>query len=132
MGHGSRHRKTSAARRAAQIAFVLGVLVFAGAILDFAYFAYEGSECYSGTFSFSPRSERTQVNTAECRQLIAQAESHQPVDAAIAILAIVIVIGAAVRLSKASRSTRRFVLVAEIIVVTIGAIYTILLASALR
>ncbi len=36
-------------------------------------------------------------------------------------------IGAAVRLSKASRRTRRFVLVAEVAVVAIGVFYTILL-----
>jgi hypothetical protein len=41
-------------------------------------------------------------------------------------------IGAAVRLSKASRRIRRLVLVAEIAVVTIGLVYTIQLASALR
>jgi hypothetical protein len=41
-------------------------------------------------------------------------------------------IGAAVRLSKARRRTRRLVLVAEIAMVTIGVIYTVLLATAFR
>ena len=40
--------------------------------------------------------------------------------------------GAAVRLSKASRRTRRLVLVVEIAVVTLGLVYTVLLATALR
>jgi hypothetical protein len=134
MGHGSHHKKSSVPRRAARIALILGILAFVGATLHFIFTAYESSECY--TSSTDPETGQPQrqkpVDSGECRMIISETESHQRVDATIALVAIVFVVGGAVRLSNANRRTRRLMLIAEVAVVVIGVIYTILLASILR
>ena len=134
MGHASHHKRPSLTRTAARIVLVLAAVTFGGAVVHFSYTAYESGQCY--TADADPISTQTHprrpLDSGDCRWIIASSEEHQRTDAAIAILAVVLMIGAAVRLSKASRRTRRFVLVAEITVVTIGVFYTILLASALR
>jgi hypothetical protein len=135
MGHVSHHKRRSASRTAARIMLILAAVTFSAAIGHFSYTAYESSQCYtantSDPFSTEPLPQ-TPIDSDSCRAIIAGGDEHQRTDAAIAILAAVLLIGAGVRLSKASHRTRRLVLVAEIIVVTIGALYTILLASALR
>lgn len=133
MGHVSHHKEHLLTRPAARIVVVLTAVIFAGAALHFAYTAYESSQCYTGTdyFSTEPQS-RQAVDSDECRLILSHSEEHQRIDASVAMLAILVAIGAAVRLSNASRRTRRVVLVVEIAVVVVGAFYTILLASLLR
>ena len=113
---------------------VLAAVTFGGAIFHFSYTAYESSQCYTadaGSYSTEPQPRRP-VDSGDCREILASAEQHQRTDAVIAVLAVMLIVGAAVRLSKASRRTKRVVLVAEVVVVAIGVIYTILLATALR
>ena len=135
MGDARHHKRRSPARTAARVVLVLAALTFGGAICHFSYIAYESSQCYTADAS-DPFSTETQprrpIDSGNCRAILASTEEHQRTDAAIAILAVVLMIGAAVRLSKASRRTRRLVLVAEIAVVTVGIVYTVLLATALR
>ena len=136
MGHGSRHKRRSLCRELRrELCWCLAVVTFGGAIFHFSYTAYESSQCYTAdsTESFSTESHAAKaqsIRTTAARSLPA-AKTISGLDAAIAVLAIVLIVGAAVRLSKASRRTRRLVLVAEVAVVTIGVVYTILLASAL-
>jgi len=135
MGPVSRRKKRSLARTAAGIVLVLGTLIFAGAVVHFSYTAYESSQCYTeiADDSLSQKSRRLQVvDSDDCRRILASSEQHQRIDAALAILAIVVGIGAAVRLSNASHRTRRLVLMAEVVAVTVGTIYFILLETVLR
>ncbi len=135
MGHVSHHKKRSLTKAAAQIVLVLGALAFASSALHFAYTAYESSDCYNATktdpFSGEPV-RRSPVDSDECRLVLATSEQHQRFDAAIAVLAIVVGTGAAVRLSNSRRRTKRVVLVVELAVVAVGTIYILLLASVLR
>lgn len=134
MGHGSRHRKNSVPRRAARIALILGTLAFVGAAIHFSYSAYESGQCYTSSTDAEtglPQREMP-IKSDDCRLILSRSENHQRIDAAIAMLAILVVIGAAVRLSNASRRTRRLLLIAEVALVAVGTIYTILLATALR
>lgn len=114
---------------------VLGALSFAGAVIHFSYTAYQSSQCYTesavDTLSQEPRRLQT-IDSDDCRLILASSEAHQRIDAAIAILAIVVGIGAAVRSSNASRRTRRVVLAAEVVTVAVGTIYFILLVNTLR
>ena len=131
-----RHRKRrSLTTIAARIVLVLGTLIFAGAVVHFSYTAFESSQCYTekapDNLSQAQRSMQV-VDSDDCRRILASSEQHQRIDSALAILAIVVGIGAAVRLSNASHRTRRLVLAAEIVVVTVGTIYFILLANSLR
>jgi len=134
MGHMSRQKRRSPARTAARIGLVLAAVTFGGAIFHFSYTAYESGQCYtanSDSLSTEMR-PRKAIDSDDCRRILASSEEHQRTDAAIAVLAVMLMIGAAVRLSKASRRTRKLVLVAEIVAVAIGIVYTILLATALR
>lgn len=134
MDHASRHRHRSRSKSAARIVLVLGMLVFVGVAVHFAYAAHESAECYRASadaFTGEPERE-VPVDSAECRLILSHNEQHQRVDAIIAMLAIVILAGAGVRLSKASRRTRRIVLMVEVVVVALGIVYTILLASVVR
>ena len=47
------------------------------------------------------------LDSGDCREILASSEEHQRTDAVIAVLAVVLMIGAAVRLSKASHRTKR-------------------------
>lgn len=134
MGHGSRHRKNSGPRKAARIALFFGILTFTGAVIDFAYFAYKSGQCYTASTDVETGEPQRQkpVDSDDCRLIISHSEDHQRMAATIAILAVVIATGAAVRLSNASRRTRRMLLVVEVAVVAVGVVYTILLASVLR
>ena len=134
MGHVSRRKERSLTRIAARILLVLGIAAGVGAILDFAYSAYRTSLCYetnAGEYSDSI-APRVPVDSNECRLTISRGDVRQRRDAVIAILAIVVGIGAAVRLSSASHRTRRLVLVAEVVAVAVGAIYFALLATMVR
>ncbi len=136
MGNGSHHRRRSATKTAVQIVLVLAVVTFGGAVVHFSYTAYESGQCYTAnadslSYSGEPLPRRP-IDSRDCRQILASSEEHQRIDACIAILAIVLAGGAAVRLSKASHHTKRIVLVAEVAVVTVGVAYTILLATVLR
>jgi hypothetical protein len=135
MGRLSHRRQRALTRTAARIALVLGALTFAGAVVHFSYTAYESSQCYTaaGDYSTSQGPQRMQVvDSAECRLILAKSEEHQRIDAAIAILVIVVWIGAAVRLSNTRRRTRRAILIVEVAVVAVGLVYTVLLAFAFR
>ena len=134
MGHVSHRGKRALAKTAARIVLVLGILAIAGAVTHFAYLAYESRDCFTATTDADTGlpQRRVPVDSGDCRQILSRGEDHQRIDAAIALLAIVIVIGAAVRLSNASRRTRRVVLMLEIAVVAVGIVYTILLAFVLR
>ena len=134
MGHGTHRKRRSLTRTMARIVLVLAAVTLGIAILHFSYTAYESGQCYTGSaglFSTEPP-PREPIDSDDCRQILASSDEHQRTDAAIAVLAVVLMTGAAVRLSKASRRTRRLVLVAEIAVVTLGVVYTVLLATALR
>jgi hypothetical protein len=134
MAHGSHHKRRSASKAAARVVLVLAAVIFGGAIFHFSYTAYESGQCFTtdaDSISTETRPRRP-IDSGDCRSIIASSENHQRSDAAIALLAVVLMIGAGVRLSKASRRTRRLVLVAEIAVVTLGVVYTVLLATALR
>ena len=135
MGHVSHRSHRALTRAMARIALVLAALTFAGAVIHFSYIAYESSQCYTEV-SDDPLShesrDREPVDSDECRLILASSEERQRIDAAIAVLAIVVGSGAAVRLSSASRHTQRVILLAEVIVVAVGVVYTVLLASALR
>lgn len=113
---------------------VLAAVTFGGAILHFSYTAYESGQCYTADGdSFSPETQpRIPIDSDDCRAILARTEQYQRTDATIAVLAVILIIGASVRLSKASHRTKRVVLVAEVAVVAVGAVYTILLASVLR
>lgn len=133
MGHVSHSKKHLLTRPAARIVLVLAALLFTGAALHFAFTAYETSECTTGIdyFSTEQQSQGT-VDSDHCRFILSVSEEHQRTAAAIAVLAIIVGIGAAVRLSNASRHTRRIVLAIEVVVVALGVFYTILLASVLH
>jgi hypothetical protein len=134
MGQVSHRTRRSATKTAARIALALGTLAFVGVALHFGYAAHESAGCYQAStdiFTGEPQRE-VPIESEECRLILSHNEEHQRVDAAIAMLAIVIVSGAAVRLSSASRRTRRIVLMVEVVVVALGIVYTILLASVLR
>jgi hypothetical protein len=135
MGPVSHRKKRSLTRIAAWIVLAVGIVAFAGAATQFVYLAYESGDCYEADttdhFTGEPI-RRAPIHTDECRLVISRSEDHQRIDAAIAILAIVVMSGAAVRLSKASRRTKRVVLMVEVAVVAVGIVYTILLASVLR
>ena len=113
---------------------IVAAVTFGAAIFHFSYTAYESSQC--STDAGSPFTTETlprrPIDSGDCRAILAGGDEHQRTDAAIAVLAVVLMIGAGVRLSKASRRTRRLALAAEIVVVTVGVFYTILLATALR
>ena len=134
MGRVSHRGKRALTKTAARIALVLGIVVFAGTVSHFTYLAYESRDCFSVTTDADTGlpQRRVPVDSDDCRLILSRNEEHQRTDAATAMLAIVIVIGAAVRLSNASRRTRRVVLMVEIAVVAVGIVYTILLAFVLR
>ncbi len=134
MGHASHHREHLLTRPAARVVVVLAALIFAGAVVHFAVTAYESRNCFTpSTDAVTGEPQRQQpIDSDDCRLVLSRSEDRQRTDATIAVLAIAVVIGAAVRLSKASRRTRRVVLVVEIIVLVLGAVYMILLASLLR
>jgi len=133
-GHESHRGKRALTKTAARIALVMGILAFAGVVAHFTYLAYESRDCFTETTDADTGlpQRRVPVASEDCRQILSRGEGHQRTDAAIALLAIVIVIGAAVGLANASRRTRRVVLTLEIAVVAVGIVYTILLAFVLR
>ncbi len=134
MGHVSQRAKHSRTRAAARTVLVLGIVAFAGAVLNFALNAYVSTDCFtpSAQYDSGAPGRRDAIDSDECRQIILRRDEHQRVDAAIAILAIMVVIGGAVRVSKASRRTRKVILVAEVAVVVVGVVYIVLLTSAFR
>jgi hypothetical protein len=135
VGHLSHRRQRALTKTAARIALILGIVAFAAAVIHFSYNAYESTPCYTGDagggLSQESRGMRP-VDSGDCRLILASSEEHQRIDAAIAVLAIIVVIGGSVRLSNASRRTRRVVLIAEVIVVAVGIVYAVLLTSAFR
>ena len=134
MGHVSRHRNNSVPRKAARIALVLGALTFAGSVLHFSYTAYESSQCYTESADTGLSQEHGRlkpVDSDDCRLVLASSEQHQRIDAALAMLAIIVGIGAAVRLSSASRHTRRRLLLGGVAVVAL-AVYVVVLTFAFR
>ena len=134
MGHVSHRTKRTPARTAARVALVLGIVAFTGALLDFAFHAYESSDCFTpgAQYDSGVPMPRDAVASDECRELILRRDEHQRTDATIAMLAIVVVMGGAVRLSNASRRTQRILLTAEIVVVAVGIVYIGLLTLAFR
>jgi hypothetical protein len=124
----------SVSKTVARIVLVLRILAFAGAVTQFIFLAYEYGDCFAP--SQDPDTGRPRhgapVDSDDCRLIRSQSESHQRADAAIAMLAVMVVIGAAVWLSKARRQTRRRVLILEVAVVTVGVVYIVLLAAVLR
>jgi predicted nucleic acid-binding Zn ribbon protein len=134
MGHESHRRKRSLRKTAARIVLVLGILAFAGAVAHFTYLAYESGDCFTANTDADTGmpDRRVPVDSEECRLILSHNEDHQRVDAAIAMLAIVILIGSVVRLSNASRRTRRIVFMVEVALIAVGAVYAILLATFLR
>lgn len=122
-------------RTGARVLLVAAAVMFAGAVVHFAFTAFESRQCYTESPDTSLSQDQRRlatVNSNDCRRILASSEQHQRTDAAIAILAIIVAIGAAIRLSKATRQTKRVVLAIEIAVVAVGVFYTILLATILR
>jgi predicted nucleic acid-binding Zn ribbon protein len=134
MGDVRHHRPHLLTRPAARVVVVLAAVIFTGAAVHFAVTAYEARDCFttaSDVSSGEPQ-RRQPVESDDCRQVLSRSEDRQRTDATIAILAVAVGIGAAVRLSKASRRTRRVILVVEIVVLGVGAVYIILLSAMLR
>ena len=135
MAHVRHHREHLLTRPAARVVVVLAALIFAGAAVHFAVTAYQSRQCFApaDVAGSSQEQQRYQpVDSDDCRLILSRSEDRQRTDATIAVLAIAVGIGGTVRLSKASRRTRRVVLVVEIIVLVLGAVYMVLLISLFR
>jgi hypothetical protein len=133
MGHVNHRKKRALTRAAARVALVLGIAGFLRTMLDFAVKAYSSSNCFtpSAYYDSGVPMRRDAVDSDQCRLLILERDERQRIDATIAILAVIAVIGAAVRLSTASRRARRAALMVEI-AVAVAIFYFVLLSTAFR
>ena len=133
MGHVSRHRNNGVPRKAARIALVAGLAFFVAAVCNFVYNAHERSLCFDENYdALSGESmPATHFKSDDCGPEVLRRDRMMGRDAVVAALAIVVVLGGAVRLSSASRHMRRRFLLGGVAVVVL-AVYVVVLTLAFR
>jgi hypothetical protein len=111
---------------------LLAILVMLAAVSDFAYSAYRAKDCFvPNPDPLAPSiSPQVGLESGDCRAQIARRDMHMRGDGLAALVAIVLLVHASVTLSNARRSTRRLMMVFEVIGLLLAVLYSVLLVYA--